>query len=133
MSDLPRETEKRVDESWKEQVEQERRAQEPRPGGGEPLAGGPVASGPLPPVDFQVFLSSLSMQAMVALGELPNPATRKPQVDLDQARYLIDVLGLLQEKTRGNLTPEEADLLEGLLYELRMRFVAKQQGGGGPA
>lgn len=87
----------------------------------------------MPVADFNLFLSSLSMQAMVALGEVAHPATGVPQEDLEQARYIIDVLGILQEKTQGNLTQEESGLLEGLLYELRMKFVEKTQGPGGPA
>jgi len=104
--------EKRVDESWKEQVERERAASQQEPVREERT-------------NLGQFLSSLSMQAMVALGELPHPATGKPQQELDQARYLIDILGTLQEKTQGNLTPQEAELLEGLLYELRMKYAAK--------
>ena len=75
-----------------------------------------------------MFLSSLSMQAMVALGEVAHPGTGLAQEDPEQARYLIDVLGILQEKTQGNLTQEEAALLDGLLYELRMKYVEKTQG-----
>ncbi|MBI3318058.1 MAG: DUF1844 domain-containing protein [Candidatus Omnitrophica bacterium] len=109
-------SDKRVDESWKARVEKERQ--------------GPERPSPATPPEeekggFPLFLSSLSMQALVALGELPHPATRAPQKDLEQARTLIDVLGMLQEKTRGNLTAEESRLLEDLLYELRMKYVEK--------
>jgi len=83
----------------------------------------------MPTADFNLFLSSLSMQAMVALGEAPHPMSGAPQEDLEQARYIIDVLGILQEKTQGNLTQEESGLLEGLLYELRMKYVEKAPGG----
>lgn len=76
-----------------------------------------------------MFLSSLSMQALMALGEVAHPVTGLAQPDPEQARYLIDILGLLHEKTQGNLSPEEASLLEGLLYELRMKYVEKTQGG----
>ena len=126
--------EKRVDESWKEQVQKEReliRAKESKgPAPEQPAqqaARGPSPS-EAPAGDFSMFLSTLSMQAMMALGEVPHPATNAPQEDLEQARYLIDILGMLQEKTKGNLTPEEASLLEGVLYELRMKYVAKMQG-----
>ncbi len=74
-----------------------------------------------------MFLSSLSMQALVALGEMAHPATGLAHEDLEQARYLIDVLGLLQEKTQGNLSQEEAAMLDGLLYELRMKYVERTQ------
>ena len=77
-----------------------------------------------------MFLSSLSMQALVALGEMAHPATGLAQEDPEQARYLIDVLGVLHEKTQSNLTQEEAALLDGLLYELRMKYVEKTQQPG---
>lgn len=136
--------EKKVDEGWKEQVERERQASRqrgavPPSGGGPPQAPRPDSSragsstrrGPAPAkgTDFGLFLSTLSMQALMALGEVPNPATGQPHADLEQARYLIDILGMLQEKTQGNLSPEESALLEDLLYELRMKYVA-QTGGG---
>lgn len=136
--------EKKVDESWKEQVEKERKT---LPGSEPPKSAQPQAPRPEPPAassarqqpprrggappqsDFAMFLSSLSMQAMVALGEMAHPATGLSTPDLEQARYLVDVLGLLHEKTQGNLTPEESALLDGLLYELRMKYVEKTQGG----
>lgn len=122
---------KRVDESWKEQVEKEKSqaaAPSPRAGGPQPSAPGrdePAPSRKAPSGEFGMFLSSLSMQAMMALGELPHPVTQERQEDLEQARYLIDILGMLQTKTQGNLTAEEGQLLEGLLYELRMKYVSK--------
>ncbi|MBI3322298.1 MAG: DUF1844 domain-containing protein [Candidatus Omnitrophica bacterium] len=82
----------------------------------------------MPETDFGFFLSSLSMQALVALGEIPHPATNLAAENLEQARYFIDLLGMLQEKTKGNLTQEEASILEGVLYELRMKYVARTQG-----
>ncbi len=117
---------KKVDEAWKAQVEKERSA----PAGSSPKGAQPAARGKdkeSMPADFGFFLSSLSMQAMIALGELPHPATNERQEDLEQARYLIDVLGMLQAKTKGNLTPEEESMLEGLLYELRMKYVARMK------
>lgn len=129
---------KRVDEAWKAQVEQERRSfgegqSHPghRPSSAPATDPGDVVGLPIAPAAgpvFEEFLSSLSMQAMVALGEVPHPSTRQPEPNLEQARYLIDVLGLLQEKTKGNLGPEEKKLLEGLLYELRMKYLSKTQG-----
>ena len=69
------------------------------------------------------------MQASIALGHMANPATGKTEPDPAQAKFLIDTLGMLQEKTKGNLTPEETNLLENLLYELRMQYVSKSKKG----
>lgn len=73
--------------------------------------------------DFTVFLTGLSMQALVSLGEIPSPVDNKKQKNLDQAKYMIDTLGLIKEKTKGNLTPDEEKILEGILYELRMKYL----------
>lgn len=118
---------KRIDEDWKERVEREKAASEPPPAEGSPLPRGrvPHAREAADQADFAMLVSSLSMQAMIALGELPHPQSNERLVDLDQARSLIDVLGILQEKTKGNLTPEETSLLDGVLYELRMKYVSK--------
>lgn len=122
--------EKRVDEDWKQRVEREKGGATPQPKL-EPagsLRSGPASAGG----EFSFLLSSLSMQALIALGEVPHPATQTPQLDLEQARMLIDLLGVLKEKTRGNLTQEEDQTLEGLLYELRMKFVSKTKKNGPP-
>jgi len=74
----------------------------------------------LPPVSFSSFIASLAASAMAALGEGPGSAT-----DLVMARNTIDLLGVLDEKTKGNLEPDEHKLLETLLYECRMKFVEK--------
>jgi hypothetical protein len=81
----------------------------------------------LPPITFSAFLMSLSSQALMCLGELQD-AEGHSHVDLVAARELIDVLGMLKEKTRGNLDPTESGLLDGVLYDLRMRYVEKVRG-----
>ena len=75
-------------------------------------------------MSFVAFVFSLASNAAVHFGDIPDPRTneRRP-VDLEAAEQLIDILAMLEEKTRGNLTPEERQLLEQLLYELRMRFI----------
>ena len=77
-----------------------------------------------PQVSFIAFVYSLATNAAVHFGDLPDPISneRRP-VDLDAAQQLIDILAMLEEKTRGNLTAEERQLLEQLLYELRLRFI----------
>jgi len=76
--------------------------------------------------DFKFFITTLSLQASIALGHMENPSTGKTQKDPAQAKFLIDTLAMLQEKTKGNLTKEETDLLENLLYELRVAYLAKE-------
>lgn len=75
-------------------------------------------------VTFIGFVLSLAATAAVHFGDMPDPQTgQKPTPNLEAASHLIDILALLDEKTRGNLTAEERSVLEQVLYELRMRFV----------
>lgn len=80
---------------------------------------------PLPEINFASFVISLSSSALFHFGELPDPITNTRQRNLPLAKQTIDILGILKEKTAGNLTEEEAKLLENLLYDLRMRYVAE--------
>jgi len=80
-----------------------------------------------PEADFKFFVTTLSLQASIALGHLENPSTGKTEKDPAQAKFLIDTLAMLQEKTKGNLTKEEGQLLENLLYELRLAYVSKEE------
>jgi hypothetical protein len=82
-------------------------------------------SGQLPPIDFPSYLLSYYTQGLVLLGEVPNPYTNKKEEDVEAAKNTIDILGMLQEKTKGNLSQDEEKLLESVLYELRMKFMAK--------
>ncbi len=68
-------------------------------------------------------MMTLASQAAASLGAAPNPATGQRAVDLETGKYWIDVLAMLSEKTNGNLLPQEAKLLEGLLGDLRMQYV----------
>ncbi len=76
-------------------------------------------------IDFPSYILSYYTQGLVLLGEVPNPYTNKKEEDIEAARHTVDILSMLQEKTKGNLSKEEAQLLEGVLYELRMKFMAK--------
>jgi len=78
-----------------------------------------------PPVSFTTFLLSLASSAMVHLGEAPEPESGSFSVNLPLAKHTIDILAMLECKTRGNLSPEEAAMLKNLLYELRLVFVKK--------
>ena len=94
----------------------------------EPERAPAVASESQPPkMDFSAFLLSLATTGMVHLGEIPEPTTNQKVENLEAARQMIDILILLQEKTRNNLESEEKKLLEGLLYELRMKFLEKSK------
>ena len=77
----------------------------------------------LPPLDFTSFVFSLSTSTMVFLGILPDPGTKEVRRDLGMAKQHIDLLGMLREKTAGNLTAEEDRFLKTSLYDLRMKFV----------
>lgn len=77
----------------------------------------------LPDVTFSTLVISLSTSVLYHLGEVPDPQTGGKNTDLILAKHAIDTLRLLQEKTKGNLTDEEQKLLEGILYDLRLRFV----------
>jgi hypothetical protein len=81
----------------------------------------------LPAVDFTTFVLSLSHSARLHLGDAPDPSTGKSAVDLPMARHSIDLLGLIQEKTHGNLTGAEEQVLSQELHDLRVRFVEVSQ------
>ena len=140
-----------IDTDWKKQAQQEkrrlaedeekRRAAAAAPAPTSPAApppgptgapadprrgGGPAASGrerQLPPASFTTLVQSIVTQVLYYLGEL-GARGAEPMLNLDMAKHNIDVLGVLEEKTRGNLTDEEKQLLDGALYETRMRYVA---------
>ena len=81
----------------------------------------------LPEINFATFVISLSSSALIHLGVAPDPITGEQKKDLAIAKQTIDMLAMLQEKTRGNLTADEAQLMESMLYDLRMRYVAESK------
>ena len=86
-------------------------------------AGAAAAEVPLPELTFSTFIFSLGSSAFTHLGAIPDPQTGQTQKDLPLAKQTIDLLGLLREKTRNNLTAEEENLFDSLLYDLRMKYV----------
>ena len=104
---------KNIDESWKDAVNKEKEELKKE---GKALYEEP---------DFNFFITTFSLQAAIALGEVPNPVTNKKEENLAQAKFIIDTLAVLKDKTKGNLTGEESTLLENVLYELRMVYIAK--------
>ena len=103
------------DESGKTEIEEDRGKEKPK----EEEKGSP----PLPEVNFSSFLLSLSSSTLLHLGEIADPQSGEKKKDLVLAKQSIDIINLLKDKTKGNLTQEEEKLLEHLLYDLRMRFV----------
>lgn len=100
-------------------------AEQASPAGGAPA----VSEGPphaLPPMDFSMFVMSLGSSAMVNLGKVPPPEGMEASADLTAAKQIIDILGVLEEKTRGNLDESEEKLLASLLYDLRVHYVDAQ-------
>lgn len=83
---------------------------------------------PLPEISFSSFVLSLSSSILLHLGEIADPQSGEKKKDLALAKQTIDIITLLKEKTKGNLTEEEQKLLEYILYDMRMRFVKETQG-----
>lgn len=81
----------------------------------------------IPPPDFSVLVSMFSSQAAVALGLIPHPATKKQEVDLPVAQHFINMLTVLEDKTRGNLSEKEQKFLDQALHQLRMAFVQQRK------
>ena len=140
-----------IDSDWKAQAQAEkaRLAAQSKPkaadGGGRaaggpgvsPVGGGAAAGGhetpesrgqsadprEMPPANFETLLSTFITQALFAMGAIPDPETGQPVMHLDLARHHIDMLGVLEEKTKGNLSDDESKMLSGALYELRSGYV----------
>ncbi|MCX5678236.1 MAG: DUF1844 domain-containing protein [Candidatus Omnitrophica bacterium] len=110
------ELKKKVDESWKEAVSKDRAAPSEEKASKTPE---------MPEVTFGLFISGLLMEALIALGDLEHPVTKKKELNALHAKFIIETLTMLKDKTKNNLAKEEADSLEAVLYDLRMRFVQK--------
>ena len=78
---------------------------------------------PLPEIDFTSFIFSLSTSALIQLGEIEDPFTKELIKNLPLAKQTIDLIGMLKQKTKGNLTSEEERVIEFILYDLRMKYV----------
>ncbi len=128
-----------VDDDWKSQAQAEKqklaeqsKAKQAAESGGNAAtaatggaASGGTASGgrQMPPASFEVLISTMATQALFALGEIPDPQTGQRMAHLDLARHHMDMLGVIEEKTKDNLSKEESDMLATTLYELRNRYV----------
>ena len=130
---------KKVDEAWKARAKGESGAEDvegpPKAEGGRPATGPAEGESsdergsrpPLPEPSLKTFVSGVAGQVLINLGLFVNPATEKREKDLEQAKYSIDLLQILKDKMRGNLTDEEEKLMNTMLYDLRMRYVSTVQ------
>jgi len=82
-----------------------------------------ATTGRMPPATFEFLIHTLFTQALMAFGKIPNPITNQAVKNVATARHFIDTLGMLEEKTRGNLGPDERKLLEEIQHQLRMLYV----------
>jgi hypothetical protein len=111
-----------IDSDWKDEVERERQKMAEKEQKSPPQ-GGPGGEQELPPADFKSLMGTLVTPAMLYLGGMPDPQTGQAVVSLELARHYIDLLALLEDKCKGNLTDEESEELGQVLNELRKRFV----------
>ncbi len=79
----------------------------------------------IPEASFKLFISSLATQTLINLGEMASPFSKKKALDLDQAKFTLDTLQIIKDKTEGNLTDDETKYLDTLLHDLRTRYVEK--------
>ncbi len=77
----------------------------------------------MPEVSFSTFIMSLNTSVLYHLGELSDPETGRKSINIDLARHAIDTLVVLEQKTKGNLTAEESELMRNILYDVKMRYV----------
>lgn len=118
-----------VDEDWKARVQREKteaKSQQNDAGPQSPKDGNEEAAGPEPP-PFVALISSLASQAMFALGVIAPRDAKQIVVNLDEAKFTIDLLMMLREKTKGNLTPEEDGMLTTTIAELQQVYVVRVQ------
>lgn len=125
-----------IDEDWKSQVQAEKEAaakqaaSEEASATGKPVAEPQPSAGPrdagdvqMPPASLEMLVTTLATEALVALGQVPHPATGQVELQRNQAQYLIDMIDMLRQKTKGNLTPNEQHMIDSVLHQLRMVFV----------
>ncbi len=125
-----------VDDDWKSQAQAEKQkladevkakqaaeTQSKSPGHAPSGEAAAARGQGMPPASFEVLISTMATQALFAMGEIPDPQTGQRMAHLDLARHHIDMLAVIVEKTEGNLSKEESDMIATTLYELRNRYV----------
>lgn len=101
-------------------------AEEPKPVSPEAAQSGKVDESNYPPINFTNFVLSLSTSAFFHFGDFPDPEGGKTQKNLPAAKQTIDILDMLNEKAKGNLNENETNLIQGILYELKLRYVKEK-------
>lgn len=118
---------RRFSETGEARADADESRQDARPGSAESAAAfdmhSHAAREPVGEINFSTFVISLSTQALMHLGEMANPLSGKVEKDVSVAKQMIDILGMLREKTRGNLDAGEEKLIDDILFDLRMRYV----------
>ena len=112
-----------VDDDWKSQVAAEKEKLRKEVDKQEKSGGKPQ----MPPASFATLLSMLATQVMASLGQFPDPTDGKTHVDKVIAKHLIDTIAMLEEKTKGNLSEDEAKMLDELLHQMRILFVSVRE------
>lgn len=126
MSDKDEQPKIIIDSDWKSQAQAEKdrlAAEEAKADQSRPKSGSGGDSEEMPAADFRALVGMIGMQALMSLGAVADRQSGQAIFDPGYARHMIDILGVIEEKTRGNLDKEEEDELKGLLHELRSRFV----------
>lgn len=130
-----------VDDDWKAQAQAEKaklaeKEQAAKNSAAEAATDAPASQaipGQIPPADFTTLVSSIATQALFAMGAMPDPQTGQRYTNLDIARHHIDSLHVFEEKTKGNLSEDEAKMLASTLYELRQSYVQIANASRSPA
>jgi hypothetical protein len=130
-----------VDDDWKAQAQAEKAKLAEKEKAAKQSASKPAADpgaaqgapGQIPPADFTTLVSSIATQALFAMGAMPDPQTGQRYTNLDIARHHIDSLDVLEEKTKGNLSEDEATMVSTTLYELRQSYVQIANASRSPA
>ena len=127
-------SEKKVDQEWKKRAQAEKKSQSgeaksrapgvaPGEVPGEVAGEEPGEARGAPAPSFVLIVSSFAAQALIALGQIESPVEGRRTIDLDTAKFTIDLLQVLSDKTQGNLSEEEKAMLDATLYDLRMQYV----------
>ena len=112
-----------IDEDWKSKVRAEKESFEKESENPQPEADVPHDP-PMPPASLEMLLTTLATEAMMALGQIPHPTTGEMLFLPNQAKFLIDTIAVIKDKTSGNSTAAETQAIDGLIHQLRMAYIA---------